>query len=273
MPTLAPADANKQVHYQGSVDEVRKACEGLHGLDKQAEKVKKIFLAGWIVSLVVAPIAFIAEAPGVGIGAGVAFVVFLIGHLMTRRHDIEDRKLEVARTVLDTFAPELDPKKPVELEMDFRGYWKADEGVTWMQMKLPLENGVSLTVGASTTFKRKKRAKRKYTKIKDKVAEVVTLQFKPPKGETFDPAAQGRMKKVRLQGLALRGVKMSAKGATFTMMTPQMIRMHGRAGWENGGLSHGIDGRMVVGSIITSYRLLAQAGASSDASAGAAATT
>lgn len=248
-------DSNKTVAYTGSVDEIEAECEALAALDKETEQKKRLtwigFIGGGLLILggVVTDLWAIA-IPGLGIIVGSGIYYFQIN-----QHDIEDRKLETARWILDTLKSELKAARPAELGLDFRGYDNFDAGPHWLTLKMTLDNGVGVSLAVSTHFKRKERRKRKYTKIKDKIHERIAVTFTPPKGQVF--SASSTQPNIRQHaGLMLRSAKRSAKSATFVFATMPKVRVKSRHGWS--GISSGdvTDGRKAVSAVITGFRAL-----------------
>lgn len=260
--SLELRDTDKTVSYSGSPEEVDAACEALDALDKQTEGRRTAAAVVGSAAVVLGAIGFVVELLLLaGVSWGVAVALFAYRSIIGG-DDIEDRKLATARELLSTLAPELKRGRPVKLDLDFRLYDNYSSDGVWMTLQTTLEDGTGLQLGVSTHFKRKARAKRKYTKIKDKIHERLTLTFIPPKGRRFAPEARARIAPTRLPTLTLRAVKVSPKAATLTYSSPQMHRVCGRGGWDNGGLTYLIDEKAALFAIIASYRALAESGVS-----------
>lgn len=260
--SLELRDANKTVTYSGSPEEIEAECEALDALDKETEMRRTAAAVAAFATGVLCMIGFVTDSFWmVGICFALA-VAALVYRASIGSDDIEDRKLATARELLSALAPELKRGRPVKLDLDFRLYDNDRTDGVWMTLATTLEDGTGLALDVSTHFKRKTRAKRKYTKIKDKIHERLTLTFTPPKGRRFVPGAKARIAPTRLPALALRAVKVSPKATTLTFSSPQMLRVRGRGGWNNGGLTHLIDEKAALFAIIASYRALAESGVS-----------
>ena len=255
-------DSDKAVSYSGTPEQVELECEALALLDKATESKKSILLVSGVVSVFALFGAFVISSMLLGGLAIVAIGGIGAYYYSINDDDIEDRKLNLARWLVDTLKPELKANRPVQLDLDFRGYDNPKTDGSWMTLAMTLEDGVGLRLSISTHFKRKTRAKRKYTKIKDKLHERVSLTFVAPKGRSFDPAGKDRFKSHPVPKLQLRSVKISPKAATIVYSTPQMQRVSGRGGWSNVGLDNLVQGSTSVAAIIASYRALGVAAGS-----------
>ncbi len=252
-------DSDKTVSYSGTPEEVELQCDALAQLDKKTESQKKMLGLGAVGALLVIIGGFFTESLVLG-GIGAAGIVFIgIMFSVVRNDDIEDRKLELARWIVDTLRPELKANRPLQLDLDFRGYDNRRTDGTWLTLAMTLEDSVGLRFSVSTHFKRKTRSKRKYTKIKDKLHERVSLTFVAPKGKSFDPSVQERFQSFPVPKLQLRSVKVTPKAATVVYATQAMQRVRGRNGWSNAGLHSLVEGSMSLAAIIASYRALSVA--------------
>lgn len=249
-------DTNKSVTYSGSAQEVESQCEALAKLDKKTEGQNKILGIAAVASLLVIIGAFFVESTVVGVIGAVGLVFSGIFLAVIRNDDIEDRKLELARWLVGTLKSELKANRPLQLDLDFRGYDNRRTDGTWLTLAMTLEDGVGLRLSVSTHFKRKTRSKRKYTKIKDKIHERVSLTFVAPKGKAFNPSVKDQFRSRAVPQLQLRSVKINPKAATVVYTTQQMQRVRGRHGWSNHGLTNLVDGSTSVAAIIASYRAL-----------------
>jgi hypothetical protein len=257
-------------------------CDELHHCDKRAE-VEKIkwgkyaavsFLLAFVSMFALPPLlAFIPIAPvllpPIAVITG---IVFLVRRGRAAANDIDDRKLDVVRHVMMALGPEMRKKRKVLSHIDFRGYpnsppqedntkWYNSTGQKtyerkWLRLSFVLLDGTQIQVQAVTKCKRKQKAKRKYTKIKDKVVDELLVTLKPAKQRTLDIAAQRRAAQ-RLSdrgGLSLVTMQVKKKQARFHFRTAAAIRFRGRGGWNANGLTGLLDGPRVLGAIVSSYR-------------------
>ena len=243
----------KSVQLAGRPAEVEAKLKEMAKLDKKAERQSSWLLALLII-LLIAGFFMFTILPVVAIGC----ILLAIGSGILRwrvsKNDVEDRKLEVLQTLLAHLGPELKPGRGVEAELNFRGYWAAN-GQPWLQATMVLANNMTLRVSIVTNFVRKKKSKRKYTKITDKIVESVTVELRPAKDQRL-PATTTipvpRQHGPRL--LSLARTKVAAGGASFVFSSRKIKRVEGRGveQWSE-SLTAGTD---VVLAVVSSYRLL-----------------
>ncbi|MEM9697118.1 MAG: hypothetical protein AAGA56_31585 [Myxococcota bacterium] len=263
-----PLEAKVRVASTGSVPEVLEALARVEARDRRAEKLKPVLYGGGIVGAVGAIIALFLEAPlAVWLGAAVAALLSFLGGIITSRYDVSGRKLEAMYTLLSTFASELRRGRPVRLQANLSGLTKmpaqrdGDRTVytcDWLHVALPLADGTRALVMARGSLKRKKRRKRKYTKLKDVLAEQLTVQFIPPKGTNY--AANASPPRPDVSGFYLTRAEIRPRRALFMFRsrTPR-LRRFGRKGWHYGMPGHLLDGNTIVAALIQSYRATATA--------------
>ncbi len=253
-------NSNKAVTYSGSPEEIESSCAALDAADDQTEGRKTAMVAVAALGGVVGFGGVMLDAWGVAVSALIVVVAALLYYGWINDDDIEDRKLRTARELLRTLRPELKPGRPAQLGIDFRLYDNSKTDGVWMTLATTLDDDTGLKLDISTHYKRKTRPKRKYTKIKDKLHERITLTFTPPKGRRFNPEPSQPIAPARISTLTLRTAKVSPRATVLTYASPQMLRVRGRGGWSNHGLMHLIDERDAVSAIIASYRALAESG-------------
>jgi hypothetical protein len=237
----------------------------VHWRDKDAEKRKHTLLMWGVILLVVGIPSLLLFGLGV-IPIGVAIYLF-VRRSKYDKLDIEDRRLEVFTGTLTALAPELKRRRPLSVALDFTAYTQHGAPATgntavylqrWLTLELPLRDGSSVGVEVSLQVKQKSRSKRKYTKIKARLVEFVTVRVTAPSGKTFAPSPQLRRHQGRsMAGLALRRIVVWPRHTIFTWATRPSLRVYGRGGWSTQGAG-GIDSRQLTAAIIASYRLTAR---------------
>lgn len=256
-------------------------CQQLHTADKVAEKRKSLFglLGGLAIGATVLAVfaGAISEVAEILIGAAVfgalAVVLFVVRSILGRA-DIDDRKLHVASRLVDALRPELHKKRPVKLWMDFAGYEKSmkDSSVSlfggsgtklyvkpWLRMSFVLLDGTEVALHARTTCKRKQKAKRKYTKIKDSVVDELNLFVKPPSSVALDPSATPRVHAAMGGPSPIprpKGVKVKPRMVQMSFRWGPGRRLRGRGGWSSSGLSQLLDGDKALGVVMMGYRAM-----------------
>src|SRR5690606_37506457 len=135
----------------------------------------------------------------VGAALGVIAAVLFFVRWRVKLGDLEDRKLSVVAEVARRLGPEVKAKRPIEAEIDFRAHHKLPPKEStsswgngayayehpWLRLSFVLQDGTKAELTGTLHAKRKTRRKRKYTKIKERCYETLTVQLAPPAGRPF----------------------------------------------------------------------------------------
>jgi hypothetical protein len=256
-----------------AVDWLKRAAE-VHERDKIAEHKKKLYVVlialsfglGLLVTCAAAQsndgtAAFITGA--IGLVAGVFFIVKWRGYDV---QDIEDYRLEVFAGTLVTLAPELNPKRPVDARVDFTAYTKhpvpnaggEQFSQRWLELHLPLRDGCWASLMVTISVKQKSKRKRRYTKIKRRTAEMVTVRISPPPGKSFNPASNATAPRGRsIPGFTLNQVSIQPNWALFQWARPVTRAVCDRAGWPK-MTELPLESKNVVAALVASYQLAAR---------------
>jgi hypothetical protein len=253
-----------------AIDWLRRVVD-VHQRDKVAERKKKI-LKLWIfmgVALafgatcvaVVLPVAF-----AVGLIGAVTAVVSALRHRKYNAADVEDYRLEAFSGLILALAPELNPKRPIDANLDFRAFTAcanpphAGEGYCqrWLSVQLPLRDGSYASLSVTIAVKQKSRSKRKYTKLKQRRIESVTVRLSPPAGGAFNarsaaPASCGRT----VLGMKLARVTIQPQAASFYWTAPVTRVERGRSGWSSPTGVRQVESKQLVAALMASYQLAA----------------
>lgn len=287
-----PPHANIQVSVQLDPSGVLARCTQLHIADKRAERQKSLygklavgfFLGAFILVFVGAALEQLYVLPFAML-CFLAFVGSLIARGIAGAADIDDLKLDVAETLCRAVVPDLKKRAPVGLSIDFRGYDKgkpasdttrfwSSTGVKtfikpWLRMNMTLLDGTRVLIEAETHCKRKQKSKRKYTKMKDRVIDQLTLTFRPPADRALDSeqasaitkrvsvAGHGSSRASGLRsnlGLDLVSCRIKPRVAVMCFRTLPSLRVRGRGGWNGSRLEMLLDGRKALAAFILSYR-------------------
>lgn len=256
-----PQHADVTVQAAEPLADLEVRLEALHMADKAAERTRARIRPWLWVTGVGFFLGFVFVFPLV---LGIPWLILLYFHRKAGAKDVEDRRLDVARHLLDTLRYELDPNSNVVLEMDFSVYSKTrarrEGGVTffeqpWMRLGMVLRDGSALQVSAKTLCKRKSKRKRKYTKHKDQLVEELTLEIRPAKGQSFEPGAQGRIARALARPLpaaALRRCKIKPRVAELAFATERAVRTEPRTSFLN--REHLLDAEKVLTLTTLGYR-------------------
>lgn len=263
-----PSSAKLRVVRDGAVPELLEALAKVEARDNRAETMAPIMTGVGVIALIA---AFFVGAIAESLPAAVVLIIVGIFALVAAwaygTEDVSDRQLATICTVLSTFASELRGNRPVSLLADFTGLDKTPatkDGPrkiyrhAWLRLELPLADGTMARVQATSSLKRKSRAKRKYTKHKDQLSEELTVHLIPPKGKTL--STMQAVPRPKLAGLNLVRAQVKPRQAVFVFRSRAPLRrVHGRGGWS---LAHGgdlLDGHKVVAALIQSYKATATA--------------
>ncbi len=226
-----PQHTDVQLRLERPLDMVQLELDNLHYADKAAEKTKARIKPWLWVTGIGSFLGLMLVFPLVLL---IPFCILLYLYFKANNKDVEDRRLDVARHLLDTLKGEIKTGTQVILEMDFRRYDQANAppkgafSQQWLRMALVLRNGAALQVSAVTHCKRKSRRKRKYTKHKDKLREALTLDIRPAKGASFNPAQSQRIAQALAKPLPqaqLRRCQLKPKTAQVSFMTAEAVHM------------------------------------------------
>lgn len=266
-PVEQPSDPNgAEVPFRGSGSALEwlDYAVRVHEQDKLAEARKKRLLTWGVTCLVVGFIGLFAFFIGV--------IPMAIGiYLLVRRGkvdklDVEDRRLEVFTGTLRTLAPELKPKKPIEVDLDFSAYTQhatmdvrnsKEYQQRWLSLKLPFRDGSCMAVSVTLQVKEKSKPKRKYTKLKRRQTEQVVVRVIPPRGRSFKPnSLPGRVSGRAVNGLRLQKAIIEPRHATFVWSSWVSTNVRGRGGWSSRAVA--LESKHLVTTLLASYRLSAQ---------------
>lgn len=262
-----PGVCNVKVERSGFAADLLAECAKLHVRDKQAERRSTLSYTVGALLAIGSFIGFPLERPALAVTGILVGVTFLgLGRFFSSG-DLDDRRLAMVSGVLKTFAPELSPKREVSLLADFTSHHLVtpdeDDGHAsvrrhrWLTLTLPLMDSTTVRVSVNTQLKRKQRAKRKYTKIKDKITDQITVQLVASKGNAFAEGMQ--VHEPQIPGLSLSRAVVKPRAATFSYRSPTLLRTNGRYGWSGASNNDRLGSREVVAAIIHSYKAAAHA--------------
>jgi len=164
--------------------------ERAHVEDKSAERMSKLFgilAIGFVIA---------------GIASGIFPVVLpavpcAIMWWLNRQHDLDDQKLAAATRLLRILRADVSPTHHAKLEVDFRSYMdkafqrkagNASYAQPWLSLRARLEDGNELRLEVVRQGKVKRKPKRKYTKVKERVSDLVLLRLAVNRQRYPDPA-------------------------------------------------------------------------------------
>ncbi|MEZ4442652.1 MAG: hypothetical protein R3B72_26395 [Polyangiaceae bacterium] len=262
---LEPVPARAKLAVTASAPEVLAACASLSEWNRRAEQLRIPTALVALAFLGLAVFGLVENRPpllGVGL---VGLALGIVGYVWLVGHDVNDLQLGVVVAVIRTFAPELQAGRPVVLTADFTDVTRAPgQGSgsvdvrrhVWLDLTLPLADGSSAELTAERRLKRKSRAKRKYTKLKDTLVDQLTIRLTPPKGKAFPESA--KLRRPRVGGLRVARATVTPRHAVFVLQTHPFGRLFNRLGWQ-GQRGQLLTERQIIHATIQSHRSLAEA--------------
>ncbi len=259
-----------------------KLLKALVHADAAAEEKAKKILVGAIVCAVLTFVLWVFIL-------GIALLPVTIGLFIWRSRvqksgDMDDRKLDAALRPLIVLGPDLKAGRPFLVDVDFHAYDQLapdDErkeggagmfsyGVThrrwqhpWLRMQLPLIDGTLAEVNVLTQAKRKSKPKRKYTKHKERLVELLAVRLKLP--QPLDVQQAARLQERLTQGAGgqrVRSVKVGGDKVEVSFATPPAGRQRLRGGWQAQGLETLVDGETIVRAVMRTVKATQAARAS-----------
>lgn len=275
-PSPKPPHAPRCIETRGPVEKLLAAVWELHRTDKSVEGTKKITLGVSIVSLIAGFVTFVflRIVPLGGIFLVGAVLFFVISRIVGRG-DVDDRKVDAVWTLLHKLQHEM--KGAVTLLLDFHGYAETKPLANttgffrgtgekhfeklWLRLRFFLKNGMQVDLTCKTVCKRKQRAKRKYTKIKDRIVDELVLDLRLPKGTSIDKGAGARI----VQGFGslnprLRKCQTRGRVASFSFSTAPAVRLRSRAGWSLSCDENMLDGGKLLNAVALGCKTALAAG-------------
>lgn len=182
----------------------------------------------------------------------IAWAVLLYQYYQLKRLDLEDHRYAIAQEFIRCVSRDMHPESRLRISIDFNHYHRAEclrgtEGggwlnatteksyaMKWLEISGKLLDGHRFEVEVRQNVKRRERRKRKYTKVKEAMSEVVTLvlQVKPSRYPNLAAAPQMVAKYVQAIGpLKLAGVE--GDRFTVSVLTPRQVRVTGRRANSN----------------------------------------
>lgn len=261
LDTSLARDNNLQVNFAGSAEEFIDRCDALQRADKTAEERRHALFYTSIGLFAVAFISFAAQAELITWISAIAALIALGAAWWSGTHDLEDRKIEIPKSIVMLLGGQLRRARQLAVDIDFRGYWRFSADESWLSLKLPLANGAAVSITIETKCRRKSKPKGKYTKLKDRLVERLSIRIFAPRGVALAPTPAPLSDALKVGPLLLSGAQITEKHATFSFTTAPFIRLYDRSGWHEEAYQAALpDGRDVVRAIVASYGLLGQLG-------------
>ena len=249
-----------------------KELEELFASDKIIERWIKIYT----VILIFAVLIFIA---GIAVfhylvPIAIALLIFSIVQLVRyNKKNLEDRKLLTGLKLAQIIGVDLKKNTPLQLAISFEDYQKHGKTLrgnsqlgkfldTWFQAHGRLADNTVFDISVHQKVTRKERRKRKYTKVKEAIQEIVSLQLKPvaedfPKLDQFPQEIRNQQQEVGRKMLPFDISRAEVRNGTVRLaaITARYMKTTGRSNSET-GKENLIDGDRLLMLLLATYAAL-----------------
>jgi len=202
--------------------------------------------------------------------AGPVFVFAIITYIINARRDLDNRKLDTAKTFVEMIGQDVPPERNLALFIDFGDYQSAGKMLSkeggmfsvremtyehpWFKCGGVLYDGNRFELEVVQCVKRKEKPKRKYTKVKEKIVEKATLSLKlnprvyPAPSEVADQVQTGRLP----HGITVSRAIGRERTLKIAAITPPAVIVQGRYG-KTGDQSLLFDGDKLLAVVLDAY--------------------
>jgi hypothetical protein len=218
---------------------------------------------GWAWGLVA--IGLIVAVVGLG-----ALVQGLVLKSKAAPYDLDDRKLGTARRFLEVVRADVAPEARLRLELDFRdhrqflvrktsGGWFSGQtfyeyAQDWLAVSGRLLDRTAFKISVALQAKAKHKAKRKYTKVKERSSEDITLILRPDPAEGLNLDALPALLPAPPPGLTPRSVRVAGGRLVARFATSPQVTVRGRYGTQVQGGEALVTGPTLLQVMAWAYR-------------------
>ncbi len=276
-----PVDFRQTLVYQtiGSPAQIQQDLLGLQSLDREAERKRVIwtmltiasaaFTVFCLLKLILSgvPDPLVSTCLVLGVAGTVATGIMSAKY---RRLDLDNRRYRLTREVMRYLAADMMPGRMLDIKIDFNSYQNqryqtggSSAGtlyaVPWLAMKGTLADGNRFRLSVTQIVKRKSRAKRKYTKVREAFREKIQLAIRPRRGRyTGLERMKDLIRSATLPaGLQRMNAACSAERIAIVAVTDCHRRVKGRYGVEGQDADQlTSDQHSILGLFIACYHCL-----------------
>jgi hypothetical protein len=210
------------------------------------------------------------------VAAVMAVVVCAVQMMKAGRLILDRRRFQLAAEVVRHLACDMGRTAPVQLTLDYNRYhqpgYRTSAGqvgssqvssyeLPWLSLGATLLDGNSLQIETRMFVKRKERAKRKYTKVKEMLWEGVTLTLKV-KGSNSEGMERlpEFLRTPRLPpGAVMKKAKVEGTRLTLEVETQRQQRLKDRSSTTNADADqHLADGHVILMMCLAAYHALGE---------------
>ena len=260
-----------EITFNEPVDAVLRRLAVAEAEDDAAEaKAKKLGCGIGIAVVCLMLSVFVTAETGlwpIPVAVVIALVVLIVLMVRTKKHDLDDRKLEAAQHFLRILSADLPRDTPVELRVDFRDAKVGGKSVStgtsrvyryehcWLNLAARLADGNDLALSVTSDVVRKEKPKRKYTKVRQRTIEDIELRVKLDGRYGGGEDAAERLRAIPPpEPLAPRGVAGQGSGLRARVRTPQHIQVTARGGLASVEQETRVTGDTLLATLMWVYR-------------------
>ncbi len=271
-------------HFENKPTPLLRRFEAAQVTDKEAERKLRLFRVGCVGFAVATAASFFLAINYPWLFALSALlltvvVVFAIQARKYTQYDLDDRKLETVVRLLQMLRVDTPPDEDVKLAVDFRDYRKGGKQLSrqssgvfnsetsykyshgWLDLSGILADGNGFRLAVTESIYRKERKKRKYTKVKERIQGLVTVEVRLKVSRYGDPqAVMTALEQAPSPApLVLKKIRVRGRKLAVSLVTEWAMKTKGRYGPEQHGQEHLIDGDAVLGALLWVYNALGTA--------------
>jgi len=263
--------------YRETADALIARLETVNAEDDTAERRKKVLVGGIVVSVILGFIGVPVAAetgfwplPVLALASLVTCIVLLV---RTSRHDLDDRKIAAALRFVSIVRADVPATALVSLRVDFRDAeagGQAVQGVdparlgakrwehAWFDVTAPLADGNEVSFSVVSDVIRKSKRKRKYTKVRERIAETLDCTIRLDERYGDPAAAAERLRAAGApDGLAVRRLTAAGPRLRVRLETADTITVTGRGSATHVTPDARVTGDTLLAALLWAYRGLA----------------
>jgi hypothetical protein len=265
----------------GTCEELLRQLEEARASDKWAEGRKKLFLGlaigagvSGFLSMFIGPplLEGLGLSPALAllmmVALGVTAIVMIVLRFKYNKYDLDDRKLDTVAQFLEIIRADTGGGDAVELSVDFRDYLKGGTCLEaggsgksgkyshpWLEVAGGLVDGTRYRIAVEERIGRKERRKRKYTKIKEKISAIVSIQLRLKAQRYGDSqGVAAALQQLRPPaGLSIKSIVPRGQSLSLVLLGDTMVKVKGRYGLSVPEPGLELDGAVLLQALLWAY--------------------
>ncbi|MBI3928264.1 MAG: hypothetical protein HY319_22155 [Armatimonadetes bacterium] len=255
---------------EGGCPELLSALDRFRTEDKSAERVKLFSGIAAVVAGVGAVVGLMTETLPVAGAMALVTLIALGFYAYSSGHDLDNSRLAVPRDFIEVLQADVPPKGKLRLKLDFRDYrtnqflQSKDGGMfssvrsfaysmPWLHASGPLADSSRFNIRVLRLIKRREKSKRKYTKVKEKMVDVMVLSIQVDPARYPDLSTLASHLRQPPLGLRVLQVRTDNNRVTARLTTPVNTRVQARYG-ATGTLEDLVTGHHLLAGLVWVYQ-------------------